>query len=272
MKLSESYNKALSIAQGKYIAILEGDDYWEPDKLKVQVDVMEAHNDVIFSWGKAYSRIGFNEEVIKIHPEHIEKNYRYYFNEPPGAIFNVVFDDFLPPLTYMIRKDAMLKINGFIQVIPFPAVDLSTFLELSKHGKFFFLDKVLGTWRQHPAQTTKMSSIDIVLGSDRIIRQHYSDLSIKGRSSVAFSEKDIDRSLKNRMIIAYARMGRFKLIKKDFKGARKDYINALRLNGFANPVWKLRALTGCVMSFFKNDVEGIASLLGKKSYKKNRQA
>lgn len=270
MKLSESYNKALSMAQGKYIAILEGDDYWEDDKLKVQVDVMEAHDDVIFSFGKAYSRIGFSKDIIQIQPEHIEKNYRFYFNEPPGAIFNVVFHDFLPPLTYMIRKEALMKINGFIQVLPFPAVDLSTFLELSKHGKFYFHDKILGTWRQHPTQTTKMSSINIVLGSDKIIRQHYSNLSIEEKSALVFSEKDIDRSLKNRMVIAYSRMGRFKLILKDFKGARKDYIKALRLNGFTSPVWKLRALTGFVLSLFKRDVEGVASLLGKKSFKKKR--
>jgi GT2 family glycosyltransferase len=267
MKLSESYNKALSMAQGKYIAILEGDDYWEKDKLKVQVDVMETHDDVIFSFGKACARIGFSQDIIKIHPEHFVKNNRFYFNEPPGAIFNVVFDDFLPPLTYMIRKDALLKINGFIQIQPFPAVDLSTFLELSKHGKFYFINEVLGTWRQHPSQTTKMSSIDIVLGSEKIVRQHYRDLSMGQKAALAFNEKLIDKSLKKRMVIAYARMGRFKLIQKDFKGARQDYVKAIYLNGFTNPVWKLRALTGFVLSLFNRDVERIASLLGRKSFK-----
>ena len=36
-RLCETYNFALSESKGKYIAVLEGDDVWLPEKLSVQV-------------------------------------------------------------------------------------------------------------------------------------------------------------------------------------------------------------------------------------------
>ncbi|MGB7570995.1 MAG: glycosyltransferase family 2 protein, partial [Methanothrix sp.] len=32
-RLSEAYNQALQLSNGDYIAILEGDDFWPPNKL-----------------------------------------------------------------------------------------------------------------------------------------------------------------------------------------------------------------------------------------------
>jgi len=39
-RLAETYNKALGLANGELIAILEGDDTWQNTKLEIQVDAM----------------------------------------------------------------------------------------------------------------------------------------------------------------------------------------------------------------------------------------
>ena len=40
-RLDETYNQALSHANGSLIGILEGDDVWEPDKLRKQLDALK---------------------------------------------------------------------------------------------------------------------------------------------------------------------------------------------------------------------------------------
>ena len=266
-RLDEAYNYALKISKGEYIAILEGDDYWEHDKLEIQVNALEIDKSVVMGWGKAASRVAFQKEIYQVHPVSSSKNLSFYFNNPPGTIFNAVFDDFFPPLTYIIRKDALLKIGGFIQVLPFPAVDLSTVLALSKLGTFHFSDCILGTWRIFPEQTTKTLGVDIFEGGNKIIVNHYRSLTENEKSRINFTEKEIFKSYHKRKVIAFSRSGRFKLIKRDFKGARKDYLISLKYKGLIEPAWKLRSLTGLVFSFLHFDVELLAKWVGKGSLK-----
>lgn len=266
-RLEETYNKALKYSKGEFIAILEGDDYWEPQKLKWQVDVMKRDSSIVMGWGKAAARVKFQKENYQVHPVCIDKNIEYYCNHPNGAIFNVVFDDFIPPLTYMIRKDSLKEIGGFIQVLPFPSVDLSTVLELSKIGKFHFFNTILGTWRIFPEQTTKTLNYEIIEGAYNIILNHFKSLKNEEIKILNFNENFIIENFKKKRIISFSRGGRFKLIRRDFKGARKDYFKALRLYGLKEPIWKLRALTGLILSFFHMDVEKLAALFGRGSLK-----
>jgi len=266
-RLAETYNKALDLSKGEYIAILEGDDYWEPQKLEIQVEVLRNDNAIIMGWGRAVSRVGFQKEVYQVHPVQEEQYLQYFTNEPPGNIFNSVFDNFFPPLTFIIRKDALIQIGGFIQVLPFPAVDLSTMLALSKLGKFYFFDQVLGTWRIFPNQTTKTLNLDILEGGNKIIVDFYNSLSAEQKKILNFNLDFIWDNYKKRKIITYARSGRFKLIRRDFAGARKDYIRALQIYGLKEPAWKLRAFTGLIFSFLHLDVEILAKWFGKGSLK-----
>lgn len=57
-------NKAIKEAKGKYIAFLDSDDLWKPNKLKKQIEFMEKNN-IYFSYTN-YEKISENGEKLNI--------------------------------------------------------------------------------------------------------------------------------------------------------------------------------------------------------------
>lgn len=81
------------------------------------------------------------------------------------------------------------------------------------------------------------------------------------------TKKDIDRYFKKLLVVNYSRAGRYKLIRKDFQGARKSYYKSIFCFGWNELVWKLRSVIGLIFSIFKKDIEGFTKKIGRVSYK-----
>lgn len=116
-----------------------------------------------------------------------------------------------------------------------------------------------------PNQVTKTYTIQIALGYYKLLQ------SLMIGYPEIFEQQNITKSkfekhFKYRFDVSCSRSGRYKLIRKDFKGARKDYWHSITHYGLAEPVWKLRSCVGLFLSFFGLDVELLAKLIGNKSY------
>ena len=265
-RLGESYNFALGKSQGKYIAILECDDVWFPDKLEVQVRTMEENPNSVLSWGKAYlSTIDLTSDYY-LAPRNI-KDIDIFYNKPVGVFLKkFIYQTLIPALTIVFRKDSLLEIGGFNQGFNLPLVDIPTTLQLLMKGEFSYVDQPLGRWRIYPNQVTKTYTGQMTSSYYELVK------SFMNRYPLAFSaqnlsKEEIDKHFNSRLVISYSRSGRYKLIRKDFKGARKDYWNSIVNFGFSEPVWKIRSLVGIFCSFFRLDVEWLAKLIGNESYK-----
>jgi glycosyltransferase involved in cell wall biosynthesis len=265
-RLGESYNFALKQCSGKYVAVLECDDVWMPEKLKIQIDDMEQKPHCILSWGQAYlSSIDLSYNYY-LAPRN-DKDADLFYNKPPGVFLRkFIYSTLIPALTIIIRRDVLLSIGGFIQGFNLPLVDIPTTLELLMLGEFTFIDKPLGRWRIYPNQVTKTYTGQMTTSYYALIQ------SFMKRFPEAFKEHGltkevIDDHFRNRLVVSYSRSGRYKLIRKDFKGARKDYLHSITHYGFAQPVWKLRSAVGMFFSFFRMDIEWLARFIGNESYK-----
>jgi glycosyltransferase involved in cell wall biosynthesis len=264
-RLAESYNFALEKSSGKYIAILECDDVWFPGKLKIQVETLEINPEAVLSWGKAWLVAGDLEHKYSLAPAD-EPDKDLYFNKPPGKFLERLMKSGVPALTLVIRRDALFRTGGFLQGFGLPLVDMPTLIEMVMKGEFAYIGEPLGCWRIYPNQVTKTYTTNMTEGMYSLfvsITERYHEIC----SREGLTREKIDEYYQNRLVISYSRSGRYKLIRKDFNGARKDYLNSITHYGFKQPGWKLRSAVGIFFSLFRMDVEWLAKLMGHDSYK-----
>jgi glycosyltransferase involved in cell wall biosynthesis len=264
-RLSETYNKGVALSHGTYLAILEGDDYWAPDKLEKQVAALEKDPDAVLCWSMARCVNADGSMVYYTSPNVDAPDNKHYNNEPVGSILNIfLFRNCIPALTILIRKEGLKQVGGFKQLFHLPLVDLPTLYELALIGRFIFIPETLGDWRNYATQVTKTYPAVMTEGFYHLAKSYLH--SPKGKSVLKIEERDLDRYYAHRMVIAYARSGRYKLIRKEYASARRDYLKAISGYGLIEPVWKLRATVGLFFSFLHMDVEGLSKLMGKRSY------
>ncbi len=265
-RLAETYNFALSQSSGKYIAVLEGDDVWLPEKLEKQIPTLEEDDDIVLSWGRAYSSsvdltTDYNMNLL------INRDEKIITNTPvKSACEDFLYINFIPALTVILRRSTLESIGGFIQNFNLPLVDLPTWQQIALLGKFSFIDEPLGKWRFYPTQVTKTYTVEITEGFYKLALSYYKQ-NKNYFDSINFKEKKLHKFYSKKLVICYSRSGRYKLIRKEFKRARKDYFISIFRFGFNEPIWKLRSLIGILFSIFKADIETFTKLIGRVSYK-----
>jgi len=166
----------------------------------------------------------------------------------------------------MVRREALAKAGGFLQMHGLPLVDLPTWQQLSLQGPFIYIPEVVGRWRIYPNQVTKTFAVAMVEGFYKLAV----DFFIQCKELGVFTDDDYQAIVTHYMkmhVVSYSRSGRYKLIRKDFVGARRDYKNSILRFGLHEPIWKLRSLVGILFSYLKMDIEGLAKRLGRVSYR-----
>ena len=143
----------LKACKGKYIALLDGDDYWVDDyKLQKQVDALEKDPSLIGSFTN-YSIIDNEGNLIK------ERALEYGFAD--GYIVGI--DEFLkkykayPTCTVMFRVDNFDFIPNWFKIASQPDTVILSFLHLQ--GDFIYLDDVTLHYRKNPNSITNDNNI-----------------------------------------------------------------------------------------------------------------
>lgn len=128
-----SRNRALREAKGKWIAFLDSDDLWYPEKLEKQINFMESHQ-YYFSY-TSYEEIDKNSECTGVHvsgPKKITKAGMYNYCWP-GC------------LTVMYSAEHV----GLIQVLNIKKNnDYAMWLNICKKADCYLLDEKLAQYRR----------------------------------------------------------------------------------------------------------------------------
>ena len=174
--LCKTYNKLLAQAAGEFIFILNSDDVAYPDAVATTVAFLSGHpdyavavgnNDLIDSagtkiyWDKEQNvsygpREGFYESFkdFYAHPRRGHDSIDFLNDAEFGSYFTLVHKCNHIPNGYLIRKSIFDIVGGYTNDAP--VEDWHLFLQIAKHSKIKYIDKVLLSYRWHAVNTIQL--------------------------------------------------------------------------------------------------------------------
>lgn len=133
-----SLNLGARNATGRYLAFLDDDDLWHPDKLEVQVGILESSPGLGFVGCEAGFLDADNHPVTVTAP-----------NQDTGDSCTALLDhNFLPASTGVIRRDLFDRLGGFDESLH-NSHDWDLWLRASRSAGFRLVSPVLATGRLH---------------------------------------------------------------------------------------------------------------------------
>ncbi len=190
--LCRTLNEALELAQGEYISIVATDDLWLPEKLAMQVDVLERQPSDV---GVVYSDSWQITEEGELLPELLLKPYQErYGTLPEGDIYSRLLEgDFIPALNPLTRRKCYDVVGQYDERLSYEDWDM--WLRIAQKFKFSFLPQVVTKYRHVSNSMTR------TIHEKRTIPRYRTDFLIfsKHVKNPSLSQNQRQR-LKNRLI------------------------------------------------------------------------
>lgn len=148
ISLGRARNLAIEKSSGNYIAFLDCDDIWLPEKLEKQVAVFEKDNKI----GLVFSDVRYFNEKGDIFSAYEAKK------PPTGAVFRQLLQkNFLCVSSVMVKKEALLSLKEWFDKRFTGIEDWDLFLRISRDWKIEFVDEVLARYRMHQKSWTSLN-------------------------------------------------------------------------------------------------------------------
>ena len=136
--LPKTRARSLEFVRGQYVAFLDGDDLFLPEKLACQVEFLDAHPDV----GMVYSYVDFVDR---------RKRYRKTFPEQPAVTFEELLDrNTIQSHAVLVRKACFDRVGSFRGDLK-KSDDYEMWLRIAKVFSIAFLPKRVALYRWHEA-------------------------------------------------------------------------------------------------------------------------
>lgn len=153
-------NRGIREALGKYVAFLDADDTWLPDKLQNQITILESDADCAL----VYTRFANYEESSG-------KSLPTLSDTPSGMIFDkLLVESIILLSTVVIRREVLLEAGCFDESL-LTAEDTNLWLKVARKHRIDAVPEVLVRRRWHGANIS--SRVDIPVGTldnlDRIV-------------------------------------------------------------------------------------------------------
>lgn len=146
--IMENYIQTFKACRGKYIAILEGDDYWTSKyKLQSQVDLLDSNNDFTVCFHPVIKFHQHTGETSILNPAQINE---------VSTIDNLVLENYIPTCSVMYRNFIIKDFPEWFKKLSFG--DWTTSILHAQKGKIGKINKIMGVYRIHQGGVWSMQN------------------------------------------------------------------------------------------------------------------
>ncbi len=161
--VSAARNTGIQNSKGEFIALLDHDDLWYPEKLEKQIPLLEKSSDV----GLVYS----NASYIDAEGNQIDWQPPQFEPHRGNVVVELFVNDFIPCLTAVFKKKILEKTGLFNEKYRI-AEEYDLFLKISRYCSIDYVDEVLACYRIHQANLSR-NIIDGYLETIEILEDFY---------------------------------------------------------------------------------------------------
>ena len=223
--VASARNLGIKEANGKWLAFIDQDDIWLPEKLKKQVGAL-CESDVKWCYSAFTRFYSDGKEVLK-------QNGSTDRMETLRLLVSGKL--FIPPSTVFVEKSICEREGGFDSNY-IPSDEWDFFLTLAEKYKPAYCPEVLVKFRSHPFSTAKKQKRKIFEAQLKVIKKH----------SVIARENGIEKEIKKRIANVLWHLGKEYELEGDKKSARNYYLKAIK-----NNPGRIKLLSSFISSFFK---------------------
>jgi glycosyltransferase involved in cell wall biosynthesis len=136
-------NRGLSLCRGEFVAPLPCDDVWRPDRLRIQVDMLDSSPPRV---GAVYSDAALIDGTGQQLPGRFISSYAHFDEPPQGDLYELLLrGNFIPGMTTLIRRLALESVGPFDESLVFE--DWDWWLRFARRYEFAFSSYVAADYR-----------------------------------------------------------------------------------------------------------------------------
>lgn len=173
--LVRNYKRLFDVCTAKYIAILEGDDYWiDENKLQKQKEILDSDTEIGLVHAARYTLYDDQNIIVPLSKEAIASNLK-----KQGNVYEfLIHGNFIGPSTVLFRRSILTEYIDYQFFIDnnFQTIDYALWIGISLHSKIVFMKDIVSVYRVRSSSISNNPSISAqqnFLQTARVVANHF---------------------------------------------------------------------------------------------------
>jgi glycosyltransferase involved in cell wall biosynthesis len=145
-----SLNSSISKVNGEYVCLCAGDDYFHPDRIKLQLEII---NSISTEFGIVYGDMNVVDENNTVIHDSFNKWHLKDAIPPSGDVIGAfIYSNPIHLMSMLVKKDVYDSVGKFDENLIFEDWDMA--MRMSRITKFYSHPDIVASYRKHSGQMT----------------------------------------------------------------------------------------------------------------------